>query len=223
MNNEQKEKVNEIKRELGKIRQFRNRCYVCHVSWHKRGMTFHHIKYKTNEKTHSNFPDGYAGTLQYYEYLKPIIKKKSKEICISLQSTSSDCNQTITIQQRQTRQDFQAGEEVKMISDKEEEMPTNEKKFSFFDDSDLEKITKPFCDEANEAAERIVKYGRPIIQIEKYLNSKIKDDPILVKQLLRVFLSAYTNEPINVGVLAPSSEGKTYATVEISEIFPLSS
>ena len=78
MNNEQKEKVNEIKRELGKIRQFRNRCYVCHVSWHKRGMTFHHIKYKTNEKTHSNFPDGYAGTLQYYEYLKPIIKKNPK-------------------------------------------------------------------------------------------------------------------------------------------------
>ncbi|WP_316504766.1 hypothetical protein [Nitrosopumilus sp.] len=108
-----------------------------------------------------------------------------------------------------------------MITDKKEEAsPVREKKFSFFDDSDLEVTTKPFCDEANEAAARIAKYGRPIIQIEKYLNSKIKDDPILVKQLLRVFLSAYTNEPINVGVLAPSSEGKTYATVEISEIFP---
>jgi len=94
------------------------------------------------------------------------------------------------------------------------------KKLAFFDESDLAALTKFFVDEANEAAERIVKYGRPIIQIEKYLNSKIKDDPILVKQLLRGFLSAYTNEPINVGVLAPSSEGKTYATVEISEIFP---
>ena len=96
----------------------------------------------------------------------------------------------------------------------------SEKKFSISDFSDLDEILKPFRDEANEAAERIAKYGRPITQIEKYLNSKIKDDPILVKQLLRVFLSAYTNEPINVGVLAPSSEGKTYATVEISEIFP---
>ena len=95
-----------------------------------------------------------------------------------------------------------------------------EKKLAFFDESDLAAITKPFVDEANEAASRIAKYGRPIVQIEKYLNSKIKDDPILVKQLLRGFLSAYTNEPINVGVLAPSSEGKTYATVEISEIFP---
>ena len=42
----------------------------------------------------------------------------------------------------------------------------------------------------------------------------------LVKQLLRVCLSAYTNEPINAGILTPSSEGKTYATVEVSEIFP---
>ena len=97
---------------------------------------------------------------------------------------------------------------------------SEKKKLAFFDESDLAAITKPFLDEANEAAGRIAKYGRPIIQIEKYLNSKIKDDPILVKQLLRGFLSAYTNEPINVGVLAPSSEGKTYATVEISEIFP---
>jgi len=77
MSNE-KEKVNKIKKELGKIRNFHNRCYVCHVSWHKRGMTFHHIKYKTNEKTHSDFPDGYAGALQYYNYLKPIIKKNPK-------------------------------------------------------------------------------------------------------------------------------------------------
>jgi len=77
MNNE-KEQVNEIKQELGKLRQFHNRCYVCHISWHKRGMTFHHIKYYVNEKTHSDFPNGYGGALQYYEYLKPIIKKNPK-------------------------------------------------------------------------------------------------------------------------------------------------
>ncbi len=73
-----KDKVNEIKRELGKLRPFHNRCYVCHTSWHKRGMTFHHIKYNKNEKTHSDFPHGYGGILQYYEYLKPIIKKNPK-------------------------------------------------------------------------------------------------------------------------------------------------
>lgn len=78
MNNNKKEQVNEIKKELGELRQFRNRCYVCHASWHRREMTFHHIKYNRDEKIHSDFPSGYAGTLQYYEYLKPIIKKNPK-------------------------------------------------------------------------------------------------------------------------------------------------
>ena len=85
---------------------------------------------------------------------------------------------------------------------------------------DLGPVIEVFEKQRDRAIQRITIYGRPLVQIEKYLNSKIKDDPLLVKQLLRVFLSAYTNEPINVGVLAPSSEGKTYATVEVSEIFP---
>jgi len=61
---------------------------------------------------------------------------------------------------------------------------------------------------------------KPIIQIEKYLNTGIKNDPVLVKQLLRAYLSSYTYNPINIGVLAQSSEGKTYATVQVSNIFP---
>lgn len=59
-----------------------------------------------------------------------------------------------------------------------------------------------------------------IEDVEKYLNTQVKNDPILVKQLLRAYLSAYTNNPINIGVLAPSSEGKTYSTVQVSDIFP---
>ena len=78
MKNKTQEKINEIKRKLANTRQFHNRCYVCHVSWHKKGMTFHHITYDTNEKTHSDFLDGYVGTLHYYNYLGPIIKKNPK-------------------------------------------------------------------------------------------------------------------------------------------------
>jgi len=62
--------------------------------------------------------------------------------------------------------------------------------------------------------------GKPIEQIENYLNTRIKNDPILVKQILRIYLSAYTNNPINLALLAPSSDGKTYATVQVSSIFP---
>lgn len=62
--------------------------------------------------------------------------------------------------------------------------------------------------------------GNPIKQIENYLNSVIKNDKKLVKKILRCMLSAYTNNPINLGILSPSSEGKTYATVEVSKILP---
>jgi len=85
---------------------------------------------------------------------------------------------------------------------------------------DLSAVTEPFVTQSDEAISRIEKYGRPISQIEKYLDSIIKDDPLIVRQLLRAMLSAYTNEPINIGVLAPTSEGKTYATVEVSNVFP---
>jgi len=70
------------------------------------------------------------------------------------------------------------------------------------------------------AEERIVNHGRQIEQIENYLNSIIKLDPRLVKLLVRVYFSSYTNNPINTAILAPSSEGKTFATVEVSKIFP---
>ena len=68
--------------------------------------------------------------------------------------------------------------------------------------------------------DRLEKYGVPLLQIESYLNTTIKKDPTLVKQLVRVFLSAYTNNPINIALLSPSSDGKTYATIEVSKLFP---
>ena len=67
---------------------------------------------------------------------------------------------------------------------------------------------------------RFEKYGLPIKQIENYLDTQVKDDPRLVKQLLRVYFSAYTKNPINMAILAPSSDGKTHATVQVAKIFP---
>jgi hypothetical protein len=48
----------------------------------------------------------------------------------------------------------------------------------------------------------------------------VKQDLSLVKQVTYVGLSTYTDDPINLGVLAPTSEGKTYAVVKSLEIFP---
>jgi len=74
MNN--KEMINQIKGELARMPAFRRGCYVCHCKIHQKGMTFHHEQYKQDEKIHSDFPSGYAGTLQYYNYLKPIILRE---------------------------------------------------------------------------------------------------------------------------------------------------
>jgi len=60
----------------------------------------------------------------------------------------------------------------------------------------------------------------PIEQIERFLNTQVKNDPKIVSQLLRACLSAYTNNPINIVLLAPSSDGKTYATVKVTGVFP---
>lgn len=68
--------------------------------------------------------------------------------------------------------------------------------------------------------EREKSKGKPIQQIENYLNTIIREDPLLVKQILRVYLSAYTKNPINMALLAPSSDGKTWATVQVSKLFP---
>ena len=64
------------------------------------------------------------------------------------------------------------------------------------------------------------KLETPLQQITRYANTIIKEDPKLVNQLIRACLSTYTDNPINIALLAPSSDGKTYATVKITELFP---
>jgi hypothetical protein len=59
-----------------------------------------------------------------------------------------------------------------------------------------------------------------IDEVQNYLNSVIKNDPNLVKKIVYTFLSAYTNNPINLGIMADTSEGKTYAVVKVAEMFP---
>lgn len=75
--------------------------------------------------------------------------------------------------------------------------------------------------EVNES-ERLERESKetPLQQTERYLNTQVKNDSKIVSQVLRVCLSTYTNDPINVALLAPSSDGKTYVTVKVTDIFP---
>jgi len=84
------------------------------------------------------------------------------------------------------------------------------------------KITENNSEEPIDESVRIEreKSETPLQQITRHANTIIKEDPKLVDQLLRVCLSTYTDNPINIALLAPSSDGKTYATVKITELFP---
>lgn len=48
----------------------------------------------------------------------------------------------------------------------------------------------------------------------------VKQDPSLVKQIMYTGLSAFTKDPINLLISAPTSEGKTYPVVETLKPFP---
>jgi hypothetical protein len=52
------------------------------------------------------------------------------------------------------------------------------------------------------------------------LKKTIKQEDSLVRQIVYTGLSAYTNDPINLGIIAPTSEGKTYPVIESIKVFP---
>ncbi len=81
-------------------------------------------------------------------------------------------------------------------------------------------VIEQFTKAKEKTTKRQKEKGRPLIQIEQYLKSKIKNDSKLVRKITWCCFSAYTSNPINLGIMAPTSEGKTYATVKVSEIFP---
>lgn len=61
-----------------------------------------------------------------------------------------------------------------------------------------------------------------IKKITDYLNTQIMDDQKLVETILAVGLSAYTDNPLNLMIKAPTSEGKTYAATRVLGLFPSS-
>ncbi|MDH3339975.1 MAG: hypothetical protein OEL84_01675 [Nitrosopumilus sp.] len=73
-----RKRVEKIKEELARMSCFRQGCAICHCKLHPKGMTFHHIKYLESDKVHSDFAPGYKGMLQYYEYLRPVIRQNPK-------------------------------------------------------------------------------------------------------------------------------------------------
>ena len=72
-----KEKTKKIKEELSQLRPFRSGCYVCGCKQHRKGMTFHHLWYITNDAVYSEYKK-LDKSSEYYNDLKPLIISNPK-------------------------------------------------------------------------------------------------------------------------------------------------
>ena len=62
-------------------------------------------------------------------------------------------------------------------------------------------------------------YTEYVINVVK---KTVKQEDSLIRQIVYTALSADTKDPINLGILAPTSEGKTYPVIESLQYFPKS-
>ena len=56
--------------------------------------------------------------------------------------------------------------------------------------------------------------------IIKTIKKTVKQEDSLLRQIFYSALSSYTKDPINLGIIAPTSEGKTYPVIETLKLFP---
>jgi len=63
----------------------------------------------------------------------------------------------------------------------------------------------------------VAAFGDPI---RTYVRQFVKRDDELVEHVLRTCFSADTNYPLNLIVIAPTSEGKTFVITHVTELFP---
>jgi len=56
--------------------------------------------------------------------------------------------------------------------------------------------------------------------IVKILSKEIREENDNITQIILALLSAWTTNPQNIRILAPSGEGKTYLVTKLAELFP---
>lgn len=82
---------------------------------------------------------------------------------------------------------------------------------------DLVKATTPINIFENAKADNPINRPEFIINTIK---KEVKRDDVLVRQVFYTGISTYTFDPLNLAVLAPTSEGKTYAVMKVMKYFP---
>jgi len=85
-------KLEEIKKKRVQIskQHFEEKCFVC-KKLIKKGLSFHHVGYRKDEKRHSNF----KSWIEYNEYVLPIIQKNPNRFALLCQK----CHRLVSILQ----------------------------------------------------------------------------------------------------------------------------
>ena len=66
----------------------------------------------------------------------------------------------------------------------------------------------------------VVNKNIPLDRLVKYISKSVKQEKNLIKLLIFGMTSAYTPDPINIGIEGPPGEGKTHPVVEVAKLFP---
>jgi hypothetical protein len=91
-------------------------------------------------------------------------------------------------------------------------------------------LTDQYAEALNNANRAIPKF--PEDELAEILNrdysgfvintskKEVKRDDVLIRQVFYTGISTYTFDPINLGIISPTSEGKTYTTMKVMQYFP---
>lgn len=60
----------------------------------------------------------------------------------------------------------------------------------------------------------------PLNRMTEFISKTVKNEENLIKLLILSMFSAFTPDPINLGIEGPPGEGKTYPVVKVAQLFP---
>ena len=123
------------------------------------------------------------------------------------QSTGSYSDDSDDKIQQQNTPAIIAAAEAFLAEDENEEQVKEEEAIIIDPSKDLDPY---ILDQDRDYAENVIKTAK----------KTVKQEDALVRQIVYTGLSAYTNDPINLGIIAPTSEGKTYPVIECMNLFP---
>lgn len=91
-------------------------------------------------------------------------------------------------------------------------------------DEGIKSFSEKFCSALEEQTNRLEKAARDPCLLDKImsnLSKTVREDESVKFSVFFACLSAYTPDPLNLFIRGPTSTGKTYGTIQTSQVFPV--